>query len=214
MIVAKLESRVHVPDDVIAIKFADIKFFGDQRIVKNLETAKHLVEFHDYKKYQVLIDFLEAKVLENKNDIDMLERDLKNLKRNFLSAYLISENRSQMKKTIELIERKNMQNAQYRNQINKYQSKRFTKTKILEDNFTQMLVSLGFKYRSTTKDETSLTKVTIFDYEGSEIDLFGQVENLIKDLRSKESYNVRLIQEKLNGIDFDKIQIKEIDYYL
>ena len=69
MTTAKIESRTYVPYDTFAVKFCDVKFYGDN--VEELSHEWHKVKFgEEYHKYQPLFHEQETKVKDLQNKLD------------------------------------------------------------------------------------------------------------------------------------------------
>ena len=81
MILAILNSRTYVPNDTIAIEFADIDFNGEFRVTSVLNNLKCAIAYQRYDKQQAKIDCINAKIEENSKDIETLKTLISNFKK-------------------------------------------------------------------------------------------------------------------------------------
>ena len=174
MITAELSHRDHVGAYTIAKTFADLKFNGQEDVVKPLNRLAKLIEKKKYRKNQLKIEILTTAKENNYKEIEHLNAELKDLKnlRNRLIAMLSHENShsriKQVKAELEQLEETNYRIYCLIQKIRKLDNQWESSYSNYEElqAFRNLLAELGFV--PTSSHATKSLQHEFFKYTGNE----------------------------------------------
>lgn len=199
MITAKLKYRDYVPFLTYAVEFADIDFYGNSKAVELLNVYRDLKKFQNYDKTEIKIDFLKAKLEENRSKEKQIIEKIRNLKKKYKITILFKDVRKEIKELEKTKSKLYYQDYEIRKKIEQLDDARFLSTSQEIDQYRDMLNSLGFSCKSTLfQDHNS---ISIEHYECQKTD-----DEIIEVVKSKITY----FKEQLNKeVEKVKKQIEE-----
>ena len=178
MILAILNSRTYVPNDTIAIEFADIDFNGEFRVTSVLNHLKCAIAYQRYDKQQAKIDCINAKIEENSKDIETLKTLISNFKKPLRFTLFNKTIRNKIKMYKNQIEEIAFENSQLIETINALEEEKSYPASFLKDKLQYMLISLGFSLYSSHHQNDANVDSELYQFDGNEKELIKQANQM------------------------------------
>lgn len=210
MVAAELKHRNHVPSDYLSITFCDINFYCESQELKNkLENLAHIIEFYKY-------DICEEEIFCLSQIKDLCIKHISELSKKL--AKIKKENKLWIFNKSMLLEIKSLQkqimefNARVdfcKQQIKALENQRFFDSSTLTHKFKEMLATLDFSFKSTSKI-SDLTSLDVYESLVADEVLTIKLDNVtqkILEKMNKEKFNAK--QKYLPLLTALKCEIEE-----
>ena len=214
MVSAELSYRDYIGAWTIATKFAQVKFSGNEDIVKLLTKLERLIKFEQYDKQKAKIKCLEEFKEQNKSEIDILEFEINSLKKKHKLVILHKEIYIEIKSLNKEIERLSWLNQNIDYAINNLNKDLFFDVHKLKSKYKNMLANLDFSSKNSYHQSHNDISVQIYEYNGDEELLAEKVNNIIAKLQTKLDNEISQIKQqtkvKLKSKNITPIEILEV----
>lgn len=211
MISATLEYRDFVGAWTIAIKFAHIKFNGNEEVAQLLNKLCDLISRERNNEQNSKINYLESKQQSNNEKIEALKNQILNLKNKYQLTIFHKEIYAKIKSMKKEIANLIMANNNIDYALNTYEYLKNKNVNKLIHKYRDLLAKLGFSCKTSYHKDNNDVDVEIYEYDGDEEKLAQKAQILIDKLNTKLEQERRNIEEKFEN--FTEEQFLKTDIF-